>query len=898
MSNSNKDIADEMAETTAGCLWGILAAIIGVVGALIAGIFLHDRNKVKLPDSFEPLITKSRNASNFVKTIPVIVLGVVVSAYGIIIMPFVWEVPFVAIILAIVVSVVVYFSIPLAETQLPQEEDRPLRDDLVAHRWIITLPKETQWHPEQAWHFAEQLIKVVPRCLLQIHATPSRLTWEVIAWRSQPSDEDVVHVVHTYYPEAEVTSEAIGYTYSNEWSYPFYRYTFHFRHFNDFVWPIQSVFNLKPYDPLGSLTHAIAHLQEGERVTYVLAISIPADYAYTEGEKLITISRIHPLQFLSAEGRGYALGTALSGKTRDERYREIDQKQARSKLNSQLFQAFLMVQIDSPHIDRLSHLSGVDAHIWEFQNQPYNALVWCEDPLRESVRRIETASDERSSSILTLLNSWVEERNQSWKLSRLILSTEEIAALWHLPHEGFTAPTIQWVSGKRVPAPIRIAQVEQGVYIGDNVHAGKTTPIRLQDYDRQGHIYIIGKTGFGKSTLLHHIIHQDIAAGKGVGVIDPHGTLVADIMRSSIPREREDDVVLIDVGNSEYPPPLNPFAIPAGVPRQVALDQILGVLKKIYAEDWSATRMESAIYSALAALLYDPEATPRDIPRMFLDPVYRQQLLRQVDDPVALEYWYDEYDNLASGVQKQTREPVLNRMRIFYRNPVIRNMVCHPHQIDFRRVIKEKKILLANLKSDETKSEKENLGALLIANLQLAALSSRVGAGEKPTNFYLVVDEVQQFITTSLPETFSEARKFGLSLTVANQYLGQLAGSTLDSIFGNVGAVVIYGCGPSDARSLSVLVQPEFSANDLINFDRFRAAAKIQVNGRSLPAFSLQSPEPLSTPRDAQMRVKRIWHRSMKNYTPWTKQEVEQWQKERYSLHDRSRPIGEVQDYD
>jgi DNA helicase HerA-like ATPase len=155
------------------------------------------------------------------------------------------------------------------------------------------------------------------------------------------------------------------------------------------------------------------------------------------------------------------------------------------------------------------------------------------------------------------------------------MSPEELAALWHLPHEGFGVPEIAWAPGRQLPASSETARIAEGVVLGENRYAGRKREIRLPYADRATHVYVVGKTGVGKSTLLHHVIRQDIAAGKGVGVIDPHGRLVRDILRSSIPPEREDDVVIVDLAQANYPPPLNPFAVPEGVPREVALNQVL-----------------------------------------------------------------------------------------------------------------------------------------------------------------------------------------------------------------------------------------------------------------------------------------------------------------------------------
>lgn len=556
------------------------------------------------------------------------------------------------------------------------------------------------------------------------------------------------------------------------------------------------------------------------------------------------------------------------------------------------------MQIESPSRARVEQFAALDTQVWQFENAPYNSLVWVPEPWPDSIRIIEDATQDFETSTLGIMQSWLSGKSNLWKPARMILTPRELASIWHLPDNRFAAPEIMWATGRRVAASARVVQNKEGVVLGANRYAGKTSDIRFPYADRETHTYIVGKTGVGKSTLIHNMIHQDIANGKGVGVIDPHGSLVRDILRSSIPEDREDDVVLVDFSDHAHPPPMNPFAVPEGVPREVAISNVMGILKKIYADEWSKTRMESAIYSSLVALLDEEQATPRDISRLFLDDEYRRELLLKVNDPVALEYWYDEYENLSPGMQKQTREPVLNRIRIFYRNSAVRNMVCHPHNLDFRKIIDEKKIFLATLRDDETRSEQENLGAMLITNFQMAAMGKGALTGDDKEPYYLFIDEVQEFITTTLPTVFSQARKFGLRMTAANQFLGQLKGQTLEAILGNVGGVVIFACGPNDAQTLAPFVKPEFSAEDLVNFDRFHTAVKIQINKQSTPAFSLNTPVPVAVPDDADEREERIRKKSIKNYTPWSKEEVEQWFSERYPRPDRSGLAVEVQDYD
>ena len=915
MSHSSRDPFDEMADWSIGCFFGLIGFIVSALIAGTVGLFMHQRDKVRLPNQLEQGLPVTKSDGQLLlgsnTLVPVAAFYVVAGIFFVVgVVLGRGDASLVALVLVIGATGLALtptilkqraasatskadspentapqLESPDGDTQLATTSEQAAPPTL---RYIVRLPANSAWQPEVAQRFVEHLIHNFPHLMLRIAAEHNSIQWEIVDWRTGLNPREIQAAVASYYPDAEVTWEE-G---EPERAYPFYRYVIHFQHAVDFVWPIKRVADLKKFDPLVAITQAAAGLEPGERIIYTLMLSEAASYAYKEGEKLITVRRIHPLQFMSAAGTGEAIGTALSGYTHDERYREIDQREAREKLNSPLIQCFLLVQVDSPSPERLLELIGIDAQVWQFENSPYNALVWNQEDIGEAVRFIETPAEDERYTPVSIYKRWMTNASHRWKVCRLILSTTEIASLWHLPHEAFRASGIQWVRGKRIAAPTAIRENEQGVLLGVNEHANNQATVVLPYRDRQAHMYLVGGTGVGKSTLLHRIIHQDIQAGKGVGVIDPHGRLVRNILRSSIPPEREDDVVILDVANTDYPPPLNPFALPEGVPREVAISHILGVLKKIYADDWSQTRMESAVYSALVALLYDEQATPRDMARIFLDPVYRYQLLQKVDDAAALDYWY-EYNYLSPGVQKQTREPVFNRIRIFYRNAAVRNMVCHPHQLDFRRIMGEGKIFLATLNSDETAPERANLGALLMTNFQLAAFANSEG----DSRFYLCVDEVQQFVTTALPEILSEARKFGLSLTVANQYLGQLRGNTLEALLSNVGTMVTFACSPKDATALAPFVRPEFVTDDLVNFDRFQAAVRMQIHDRTMRPFSMNTLPPIEVPDDADERVARLYNKSIANYTPWSKAEVEQWGRERYPRPELQ-PVAEVTYYD
>jgi hypothetical protein len=307
-------------------------------------------------------------------------------------------------------------------------------------------------------------------------------------------------------------------------------------------------------------------------------------------------------------------------------------------------------------------------------------------------------------------------------------------------------------------------------------------------------------------------------------------------------------------------------------------------MKKMFADTWRGGRTETVLDAALRTLVAVEGSTIQDIPRLLLDPKYRRQALTHVSDPSTLDFWYDDYDLETPAQQKEFARPITYRIRKFYRDPTIRRIVCQRQSLDVRDILDQGRIFLANL-SGTADIEAETLGALLISKIQMAAFGRAAVSPEQRTPFYLYIDEVQNFITTSLAQMFSEARKFGLSLVVANQYLRQLEGETLEALMGNVGTSIIFGVGPQDAQALARYVKPQFTPEDLVNLNRFDTAVKMQLSGQTLPAFSMTTQPPLSKPEDADERIARIRQHSQATYAPRHKDEVDAEVMSRY--HER-----------
>lgn len=708
-------------------------------------------------------------------------------------------------------------------------ENQLLSPSQPVYRQVINLkvPASTSWDPDQAQQLMISLFGIGRPLNLIIQATAHYISWSIEI--GAPYLQAVTSALHALYPQAQVAATAKAELY---WGY----YRYQLESATPYIGPLKSVSAFKKYDPLALIVGAMKNINEQEALVYELVLG-PAHQPYAElGEKLLTISNVNWAEFLTTQGAAEALARKRMGADQTAKYTPDIERAARAKLNTALMEARLFFKIKAQ-----THARA--------------------DALLEQLLPAFATFDEEGLSFL------VEARAKSFPL---VLSAAEVAALWHPPTTDCQTQGIAWATGAVAPLPTQLIIAPKQlpndeIVLGTNVYQGKTERVRLGYADRITHVNLIGHTRVGKSTLLHHMIHQDIQAGKGVGVIDPHGDLVHDIMATSIPDARLEDVVLFDVADQDYPVGLNLLSPQHGLKPEVVAGATLAVIRKMFSEQWSASRMEDVLYACLASLVTHPGATIQDIPKLLSHTDFRSQVLRQVNDLVARDFWLDEFEPLSPAHQIEIARPINSRLRRLYRNPTLRRILCQTGSLDFRHILDTKKIFLANL-GGLADVEGETLGALLIAKMQMAAMSRGSLAPQERAPFYLYIDEVQNFITTSLSTMFSEAAKYGLSLVVANQFLKQLEGDTLEAILGNVGTTIIFRVGPDDARVLAGFVQPQVSREDLLNLDRFHTVVKMQSAGQTLPAFSMITPPPLSPTDNAAEKCQRIREQSRHRY--------------------------------
>jgi hypothetical protein len=600
----------------------------------------------------------------------------------------------------------------------------------------------------------------------------------------------------------------------------------------EFFAPLSYATDLKELDPLSSIVGAMAQLRDGERIVYFVDVQPPTTDYRVEGQRLIQRSKV-PM-YLSM----------LTAVASNSQYIHVGQR-SQDKYKSHLQRAF------EEKLNGMVVPVTIGVHVRANDQQRYFSIL-------DSVLIAMSIFDRREGNNLTTHPNGFP----------LVLASPEVAALWHLPSEWIQTAGVVRGSAAKAPLPVELLRQTSGLLLGNNTYQGETHPVYLAPQDRITHMNIVGKTRVGKTTFMHNLIHQDIAEGHGIAVIDPHGDLIQTILACSIPPEREADVVLFDLADLAHPVALNLLYVPTGVPRHAAVGLTMGVLKKLFADQWSATRMEDTLYSALAVLADSAGATIRDIPKLFYEPAYRKQVLARATDRAALEYWHEDYERMSERYQLEVARPIMYRIRSFYRNPVIEQIVVQPTSLDFRGMMDEGKIFLASLAGEATQAESATIGALLISKLQMAAMSRAQMPAERRRMFYLYIDEVQNFITTSLSTMFSEAAKYALSLTVANQFLRQLEGATLEAVIGNTGTTVMFACGAQDAQDLSAYIKPTFDHQTLLNLDRFQTIVKMQHQGKTLPAFSMQTLPPPEIPADAAERTQRIRQAAYERQAP------------------------------
>lgn len=430
-----------------------------------------------------------------------------------------------------------------------------------------------------------------------------------------------------------------------------------------------------------------------------------------------------------------------------------------------------------------------------------------------------------------------------------ILSTREVATLYHLPNADAVPHVVHVLARKSEPPQDLPKQGEKNVSaFGITNYHNNFVPFGINRADRRRHLYAIGKSGSGKSKLLELLINDDLQNGEGLAVLDPHGDLIDNIMRY-IPKHRIKDVILLDPADVDFPIAFNPLEKVNEAQKMQVTIGFLQIFKKLFGSNWS-DRLEHVLRYTVLALLDSPNTTVLSILKMLTDKNYRQKIVSRIQDSVVKSFWVSEFAAWSEKFDADAITPLLNKVGQFVATNMIRNMIGQPvTKFDIRDIMDNKKILLMKVSKGLLGEENSSLiGAMFITKLYQAAMSRADISEDKRTDFYLYVDEFQNFATDTFAEILSEARKYRLNLTIAHQYMGQLSDTVRKTVFGNVGSMVSFRVGAEDAAILAEEYSPIFKERDIINLGVREFYTKMSVNGQLREAFSgftLDAPEPM-----------------------------------------------------
>jgi hypothetical protein len=574
------------------------------------------------------------------------------------------------------------------------------------------------------------------------------------------------------------------------------------------------VFRDLPTDPLSSLTSVLAKMGPGEGAVVQILIQ-------PTGSKWRTLGR----SYISKVKKDEANPEKASFKVDPKSLEAIEQKTSKPGFNAVVR---LVVSSTSAESAKM-HLENLLTSFGQFSSD-HNYFTKVKFPLFT-----------KKLFMMDFIYRYFPVFNLPFYQQYSTLNSDELATLYHLPNKTVETAHIFWLNAKRAPAPSQVPT--SGLYLGKSRYRGIERPIYISDEDRRRHIYIIGKTGTGKSQLLEEMIVQDIGAGKGVAVVDPHGDLIDGVL-SRIPPQRAEDVIYFDPSDSERPMGLNMLEARTEEQKHYVVTSIVGLMYKLYDPMKTGIigpRFEHAIRNAMLTVMVEPGNTFVEVVRVLTDSSFVQELLPKLQDPIIRRYWTDQIAQTADFHKSEVLDYIVSKFGRFVTNKLMRNIIGQSESsFDFRAVMDEGKILLVNLAKGKIGEENSNfLGLILVPRILISAMSRQEMPEEKRRDFYLYVDEFQNFATPDFAQILSEARKYRLNLIVANQFIGQMEEEVKNAVFGNVGTLIGFRVGVTDANYLQHEYQPTFNEADLINIDKYNAYVKTNVHNEPVKPFSM-----------------------------------------------------------
>lgn len=713
----------------------------------------------------------------------------------------------------------------------------------------IQIPEDNETEPSMSEQMYSSMYGIRKGGFMESLKEQSHISYEIVASNESidfyavcpASLENLVEKqINAAYPDAEITKVEPWSLWNSEGSVEFSSLVLKRE---DYL-PINTYEEMK-VDSIAVLTAAMSKLHEGEGLAIQMLIRPAEDKWQTDG-------KAHIKKYFGDRNKVDKDGGGQKMSKIDEDYIQTIQ----DKISKIGFETVIrLVSVSGDEASAKANLSNLERAFGQFNSPTFNSL-------KKAPGRYEkyfvVSFIARMFPVIEKLDLPFEIPfllKKEWFRGWSVFNTEELATLWHLPNKNIRTPRINWLRSKGSAAPIELP--DSGLYLGKSVFRGTEVPIYMLDEDRRRHMYILGTTGTGKSEFMKFMAIQDIKEGKGVAFIDPHGSAVNDIVQQ-IPPERLDDVIYFDP-STERPMGINILDVKTEKGKDMIINKFIEMLYELYdpnKQGIMGPQLERALRMCMLTVMSKPGGSLIEVVRLLTDENFHKEYLPIIKDDLVRRYWTDEVANTTKNRKGETMGYFVSKLDRFTTEKTMRYILGQSYSsFDFQDVMDNRKILLADLSKGKLGAENSKfLGLLLVPRLLAAAFTrvEKMERGEHIEDFYLYIDEFQNYTTPDIETILSEARKYRLNLIVANQFIGQLPDKIKDAIFGNVGSMAVFRVGTDDAQYLEKYFMPTFGQTDLMNNRVGRAYMKLLVNSQPSPAFAMTTDWDVisSMPRD------------------------------------------------
>ncbi len=612
----------------------------------------------------------------------------------------------------------------------------------------------------------------------------------------------------------------------------------------EYFYPIKTYQKLES-DPINNITNALSKLEEDEAsVIQILLKPIDDDWQEASSKASTRILKwkkssfsLNPLKLLIALIDMFSTSNDTNNKQEENNTSALTQERAKivdEKADKTGYEVVIRIVVagnDKAMVE--AELKNIVSAFTQFTHPDFNRFKYT---LKHSKKAL-------------IKNYIFRYFKKPFWLKKMILNTEELASIFHFPHIKYNkTPEIKWQNFKLVKAPKNIPK--EWILLGHNVFRGQKREIRLKNEDRFRHFYVIGQTGTWKSSIFQSMIRQDFKAWRWVCVIDPHGDLVKDVL-PFIPRERADDVVIFDPSDLDRPVWLNLLEADTPEEKELVAMDALNIMIKLFWNEIFGPRIQDYFRNAVLTLMDYPDWWAiTDVVRMFTDQDFQKDRVRHVKNPIVKAWWEKTYASMWDREKKEIIPYFQAKFSQFTTNKMMRNIIGQiKSSFDVLDIMQSSKILLVNLSKGRLWDfNSKLLWMMMVSKIQMAAMRRDIIPKEQRVDYYLYIDEFQNYVTDSIESILSEARKYRLSLNIAHQYLWQLEQSDAltksslnlkQAIFGNVWNVMSYKIGPEDWEFMAKYFAPVFSEQDLVNMDKFKSVNKIVIDNQPTTPFSM-----------------------------------------------------------